>query len=57
MKDIDPHKKERSVDERSDFHTEVLGILPYHHRLCMNKGCTFNVSIKCFDDLKISDKE
>ncbi|KAG5133040.1 hypothetical protein JHK82_024228 [Glycine max] len=22
MKDIDPHQKERSVDERSDFHTE-----------------------------------
>ena len=43
--------------ERSDFSAEIQDTLPYHYRLYMKKGRVFNANIKCFNKLKILDKE
>ena len=44
-------------DERSDFSAEIQDTLPYHYRLYMKKRRVFNANIKCFNKLKILDKE
>ena len=45
------------LDERSDLFAKLQDTLTYQHELCMNKGCTFNASIKFFNRLKTSDEE
>ena len=44
-------------DERSDFRIEVQDTPAYQHGFCMKKGHAFDASIKCSDELKISDEE
>ena len=44
------------LDERSDLFAKLQDTLTYQHELCMNKGCTFNASIKFFNRLKTSTK-